>query len=52
MRSIFSPRPLAAEAQVGFKDLTNVHTRRYAQRVEDDVDRRAIGHRAACLQRA
>src|SRR3989344_5164356 len=31
------------EAQVGFKDLTNVHTRRYAQRVEDDVDRGAIG---------
>lgn len=31
------------EAQVGFEDLTNVHTRRYAQRVENDVDRGAIG---------
>src|SRR3990167_1570129 len=30
------------KAQVGFKDLPNVHPRRYAQRVQNDVDRRAV----------
>ena len=34
---------LGREAQVGFEDLTDVHTRRYAQRVQDDVHRRAVG---------
>lgn len=36
-------QPLGREAQVGFEDLADVHPRRYAQRVEDDVDRSAIG---------
>ena len=31
------------KAQVGFEDLTNVHTRRYAQRVQYDVDRSTVG---------
>src|SRR5699024_2879099 len=31
------------EAQVSFENLTNVHTRRYAQRVENHINRGAIG---------
>src|SRR5690606_25479931 len=34
---------LGCEAQVGFENLPDVHTRRYAQRVEDNIDRRATG---------
>ena len=30
-------------AKVGFQNLTDIHTRRYAQGVQDDLDRRAIG---------
>src|SRR5690554_3548107 len=33
---------LGREAQVGFENLPNVHPRRYTQRVEDDVHRRAV----------
>ena len=36
-------QPLGRQAQVGFKDLTDVHTRRYAQRVENHVDRSTVG---------
>ena len=34
---------LGRKAQVGFEDLPDVHTRRYTQRVQDDVHRRAVG---------
>ena len=30
-------------AKVSFQNLTDIHTRRYAQGVQDDLDRRAIG---------
>src|SRR5690606_23931507 len=33
---------LGREAQVGFKDLADVHTRRYAQRVQNDVHRSTV----------
>src|SRR5690606_16606839 len=34
---------LGRQAQVGFKDLTDVHTRRNTQRVQHDVDRSTVG---------
>src|SRR5690606_24863667 len=34
---------LGRQAQVGFEDLPDVHTRRYAQRVQHDVDRSTVG---------
>ena len=37
------PRPLPAMV-VDFQHLANVHARGHAQRVQDDVDRRAVGH--------
>ncbi len=36
-------QPLSREAEVGFEDLTDVHTRRYTQRVEDDIHRSTVG---------
>src|SRR5690606_16653567 len=36
-------QPLGRQAQVGFEDLPDVHPRGYAQRVEHDVHRRAVG---------
>ena len=30
-------------AEVRLEDLTDVHTRRHAERIEDDLDRRSIG---------
>ena len=35
---------LRRPTEVGFEDLTDVHTRRHAQRVQHDVGRRTVGH--------
>ena len=48
-RSSSSASDLLAEAarrpaEVGLEDLPDVHARRHAQRVQHDVDRRAVGH--------
>jgi hypothetical protein len=42
---------LGRPAQVGFEDLADVHPRRHAQRVQHDVDRRAVGHVGHVLDR-
>src|SRR5687768_7099088 len=36
------PQGASCPAEVGLEDLTDVHTRRNAQRIENDLDRRAI----------
>jgi hypothetical protein len=42
---------LRRPAQVHFQDLADVHPRRHAERVEHDVDRRAVGHVRHVLDR-
>ena len=37
------PTPAGAVAEVGLEDLPDVHAARHAERVEDDVDRLAVG---------
>ncbi len=43
VRPSLTPRVVQRPAQVGLEDLADVHARGHAQRVEDDVDRRAVG---------
>src|SRR5690606_15689636 len=43
------PAGLRGPAEVDFEDLTDVHSARYAHRVEQDVDRRAVGHEGHVL---
>ena len=38
------PEALRGPAQVRLEDLADVHPRRHAQRIQHDVDRRAVGH--------
>ena len=38
------PTPARCVAEVRFEHLTDVHAARHAERVEDDVDRSAVGH--------
>ena len=42
---------LGSPAQVRFQNLSDVHTRRNAQRIQNDLHRSAIGHDKACLLR-
>ena len=38
------PAPAGGVAEVRFEHLADVHAARHAERVEDDVDRSAVGH--------
>ncbi len=45
------PAPAGAVAEVGLEHLADVHAARHAERVEDDVDRRAVGQERHVLDR-
>ena len=45
------PAPAGAVAEVGLQDLADVHPAGHAERVEDDVDRRAVGQEGHVLDR-
>ena len=45
------PAPSGGVAEVGLEDLAHVHAGRDAERVEDDVDLRAVGHEGHVLDR-
>ena len=45
------PRPFAAQPRCVFEHLADVHPRRHAQRIQHDVDRRAVGHVRHVLDR-
>ena len=42
---------MAAQPEVGLEDLAHVHARGHAQRVQHDVDGRAVGHERHVLDR-
>jgi len=42
---------LGGPPEVGFQNLTNVHARRHAQRIQHDVDRRSVGEERHLLHR-
>ena len=50
--SICSPMPRGGPAEVGLEDLPDVHAGRNAERVQHDVDRRAVLAGTACPLRA
>src|SRR5216684_3685020 len=47
----FQSQALGCPTQMGFENLPDVHARRHAQRIEHDVDRRAVGHARHVLDR-
>src|SRR6266568_2538165 len=47
----FQSQALGRPTPMGFENLPDVHARRHAQRIEHDVDRRAVGHARHVLDR-
>ena len=48
---ILAPTPFAAQPEMRLQNLTDVHARRHAQRIQHDVDRRAVRHVRHVLDR-